>query len=188
MKLAAIPRIFIVAAVLALSALSAPAWAQDDDDNISASHLKAAYDAIGAIKATDPYDAVLPQAASALKNELIQKNPDLVDLIDSVVDKNALALASRRGDLEKEAAKAYARVFSEDELNKIAAFYNSPTGKKLLSDGPIVTREVVKAEQIWQNGIARDLSESSGKDIAAAVNAKAGATPEKSDGSDTTKK
>ena len=173
MKLAAIIRLFVVAAALALSGVSAPVWAQDED-NISASHLKAAYEAMSAIKATDPYDAVLPQAASALKNELIQKNPDLVSLIDSVVDKNALALASRRGDLEKEAAKAYARVFNEEDLNSIAKFYNSPAGKKLLSDGPIVTREVIKAEKIWQNGIARDLSQQSGKDIAAAVNAKAG--------------
>ena len=32
-------------------------------------------------------------------------------------------------------------MFTEDQLNAIAAFYNSDAGKKLLSDGPIVTRE-----------------------------------------------
>ena len=73
-----------------------------------------------------------------------------------------LALASRRAALEKEVARAYANAFSEDELKKITAFYTSPVGKKLLSDGPIVEREVGKAARIWQNGIARDLAQSVG--------------------------
>ena len=36
----------------------------------------------------------------------------------------------------------------KQELNDIAAFYNSDAGKKLLADGPIVTRELVKAADI----------------------------------------
>ena len=32
-------------------------------------------------------------------------------------------------------------------------------GKKLLSDGPIITRELYKAADIWQRGIARDLAQ-----------------------------
>ena len=73
----------------------------------------------------------------------------------------------RRTDLEKEAALAYARVFSEEDLNAIAAFYNSEAGKKLLSDGPIVTRELFKAADIWQRGVARDLAQSVGAKLAA---------------------
>jgi hypothetical protein len=141
--------------------------------DISESHLQAAYGAIDAIGVTDPYDNVLPQAAQALKNELIQKNPNLTDLIDATVEKSALALAGRRADLEKEAATASARVFSEQELKEIADFFNSPTGKKLISDGPIVLREIDKAEQIWQRGVARDLAQNAGTEIAKKAGAKA---------------
>ncbi len=139
----------------AVLAAAAPAFAED----ISDAHLKAAREAVAAIKATDFYDGILPQAAAALKEQMIQKNPDLQEIITSTVDDTALKLAGRRADLEKEAALAYARVFSADDLNAIATFYNSPTGKKLLQDGPIVTREVAKAADIWQRGIARDLAE-----------------------------
>lgn len=143
------------------------------EDQIPESHLKAAHAAITALHATEEFDQVLPQAAAALKAELTQKNPDLVTLISATVDEKALALASRRGDLEREAAKIYARVFSEQELNEITAFYNTDTGKKLLSDGNIVGREVLQAAGIWQRGIARDLAQAVGEHLASVASAKA---------------
>ncbi|RWQ12718.1 MAG: hypothetical protein EOS19_33710, partial [Mesorhizobium sp.] len=73
-------------------------------------HLKAARAAVAAIHATDPFDSILPQAAGALQQQLIQKNPDMQELIGRTVSEKALALASRRADLEKEAALTYAKV------------------------------------------------------------------------------
>jgi hypothetical protein len=142
---------------------ASPSFAQE----ISESHLKAARAAVDAINATDFYDNILPSAAAALKRELIQKNPDLTSEITAIVDAKALELAGRRADLERESAMAYARVLSEEDLNAIAVFYNSPAGLNLLKDGPIVTREVSKAAEIWQNGIARDLAEQVGKELQA---------------------
>ena len=56
------------------------------------------------------------------------------------------------------------KVFSEEELNAIAAFYNSASRQEAARlDGPIVAREVVKAADIWQRGIARDLAAEVGK-------------------------
>ena len=85
----------------------------------------------------------------------------------AIVDKNALALASRRAALETESATDYAKAFSEDELKAIAAFYSSPAGQKLLEKGPEVTAELTRAAQIWQRGIARDLAEAVAKDMEA---------------------
>jgi hypothetical protein len=164
-----IRRFSAVLAASAIVAFSSSAFSQD----ISESHLKAAREAVAAIHATDAFDGILPQAASALESQLIQKNPDLQQLIAKTVSEKALALASRRADLEKEAANAYAKVFSEDELKAIATFYSSEAGKKLLQNGPIVTRELVKAADIWQNGIARDLAVQVGESLAAAAGAKA---------------
>src|SRR5690606_33664743 len=78
----------------------------------------------------------------------------------------ALSLAARRGDLERESALAYARVFSEQQLKEIAEFYNSETGQKLIADGPIVVREIIQAAEIWQRGVARDLARQVGEKIA----------------------
>src|SRR5690606_27964131 len=96
-------------------AVSSPAFSQD----VPESHLKAARAAIAAIHATDSFDNILPNAANALEQQLIQKNPDMQALITSTVGQKALELASRRSDLEKEAALAYAKDFSEQELNDI---------------------------------------------------------------------
>src|SRR4051812_40262254 len=150
-----------IPAAVAFAVLSfvAPAFA---DDAITDSHLKAAHAAVEAIHATEEFDKILPQAAAALKNQLIQKNPDLQELIVKTVDEEAVAIAARRADLEKEAAMSYAKVFSENELKDIATFYSGDTGKKLLESGPIVTRELFKSADIWQRGIARDLAESVG--------------------------
>ncbi|WP_214471136.1 DUF2059 domain-containing protein [Mesorhizobium sp. dw_380] len=162
-----------VLAASAVLAFSSPAFSQD----VPESHLKAARAAVAAIHATDPFDNILPQAAAALESQLIQKNPDMQELIGKTINEKALALASRRADLEKEAALAYAKVFSEKELNDIAAFYNSESGKKLLDSGPTVTRDLVKAADIWQNGVARDLAQQVGETLAAAAKAKAPAAP-----------
>jgi uncharacterized protein len=162
-------RFSAILAASAVFAFSSPAFSQD----VSEGHLKAARAAVAAIHATDPFDSILPQAAGALQQQLIQKNPDMQELIGRTVSEKALALASRRADLEKEAALAYAKVFSEKELTEIAAFYNSDSGKKLLDSGPAVTRDLLKAADIWQNGVARDLAQQVGETLAAAAKATA---------------
>lgn len=141
-------------AAVSMLALAVPAAAQE----VSESHLKAARSAVTALNATGEFDAFLPNAAAQLKGQLIQKNPDLRVLISDTVDAKTLELASRRGDLESEAALIYARVFTEQQLNEITAFYNTETGKKLMADGEIVGRQTLEAAVIWQRGLARDLA------------------------------
>lgn len=156
-------------AAVALSVVWGPAGAQE----ISEDHLQAARAAIAAIKATDDFDNILPRAAQGLKVELIQQSPNLQELINATVDEKALELASRRADLEREAALAYARVFNKEELENITTFYNSPTGKKLLADGPLVTREVFQSAEIWRRGIIRDLANGVTETLQAAVGSQA---------------
>jgi len=162
-------RVRRVIAMLAASAFVAVASAAHAQE-ISEPHLTSARAAIDAINATDQYDTIIPQAAQALMQELIQQNPDLQDLVITTVREKALELSSRRGDLEKEAALVYARAFTQPELDAITAFYTSEPGKKLLAVGPIVARELVKAAEIWQRGVARDLAEAVGSHLEQVVN------------------
>ena len=164
MSLISIARKALFAAAI-LPALTLSSHSQE----ISESHLKAARAAVLAIKATDQFDAILPRAAEALREELLRKDPNLVEQINTIVNDKTVELAGRRSDLETESARAYARVFTEEDLNGIAAFYTSPAGQKLLSDGPIVVRELIKAANIWQEGIARDLAVAVGTELRALV-------------------
>lgn len=166
----------LIAPLAALGILAGLQGANAQD--VSEAHLNAARSAIAAIGATEQFDAILPQAAASLKAELIQKDPNLEELISKTVDDKAIALAARRADLETEAARAYANSFSQADLEAIATFYNSESGKKLIAEGPIVTREVIKAAGIWQNGIGRDLAVGVGETLAAQAKAAAPASEE----------
>jgi uncharacterized protein len=144
----------------------------------SPSHLAAAREAVAAIDTTDQFDEVLINAATQIKAELIVNNPNLQNEISAMVDDNAIALAPRRAALENEIARIYSRVFTEQELREISQFYTSEAGRKLINQGPLATREMMSAADIWANGIVRDLrtaSEAGMRDLAPP--AEAAATP-----------
>jgi len=139
--------------ISSLATASHSALAQEISDD----HLAAARTAIAALGATDQFDNIIPGTAEQLKMNLIRANVDLQEVISTTVDEEALKIVPRRGDLEKEAAQIYAKAFSKEELTAIAEFYTSDAGKKLIENGPLVIREVVKAAEIWSSGMARDL-------------------------------
>jgi hypothetical protein len=154
---------FAMGAVIVIGMSATSAFAAETTP--SASHLKAARSAMSAIGITNPFDNLLPTISMQLKATLIQGSPNYEALINDTVDEQALKIAPRRADLEKEAAMIYAKAFTEEELNQIAAFYETPTGKKLLKDGPISIRELSKAGDIWATGISRDLSKATNDEL-----------------------
>lgn len=143
----------------------APAKAQD----ATPEHLAAARAAVSAIDSTDQFDNILMNAATQIKADLIGNNPNIQSEISDMVDDRALALAPRRGDLENEVARIYARLFTEQELKEIAAFYDSAAGKKLIAQGPVASRDVLAAADVWSNGIVRDLRSSAAEGMASLV-------------------
>ena len=154
-------------AILFSGASMLPAHAQD----VSEAQLAAARDAIASLNVTDRYDNILPNLAERLKAQFIQASPNFQSQISDVVDEAALALAPRRADLEKEAATIYAKSFSIDELKVISTFFNTEAGKKLLTNQPLVNRELVRAAEIWANGISRDLTNQSTEKLRGVIDA-----------------
>ncbi|HEX2148540.1 MAG TPA: DUF2059 domain-containing protein [Pseudorhizobium sp.] len=156
-----------------VASLALPVRAQE----ISEAHLQAARDAISSINATERYDNILPGLAERLKAQFIQATPNFQEQISQVVDEQALALATRRADLEREAATIYAKAFTQEELQSISAFYATEAGKKLLSTGPLVARELTRAAEIWANGISRDLTSQSTEKLRDIIDADAVQAP-----------
>lgn len=146
-------------------------------DDISEAQLQSAQKAIAAIHATDQFDEFLPSTARDLKDELMRKDPNLANIISDTVDEQAMALAKRRADLEKEAARAYAKHFSQAELDQITAFYTSDTGKKLLTEGPVAVRDILSAYDVWRQGVAQDLAANVGKAMAQKLGTQKRAAP-----------
>ena len=165
----------LVAAAIVVAGLGAGSAFADDP---SPEHIKAARATIAAVGATANFDAILPTIAGQIKQQLIQATPNYEAVITEIVDAEAIEIATRRSNLEQEAAKVYAQTFTVEELNAITTFYSSPVGKKLLENGPIAQRELAKAADIWATGISRDLSKASTEAINAKLSAqdKANAT------------
>ncbi|THV24948.1 DUF2059 domain-containing protein [Peteryoungia ipomoeae] len=159
--------IAVVAGSVMLGGLSARA------QDVAPEHLQAARTAISALGVTNRFDAILPNIMERLTMQLIQAYPNLQDEISAKVEEAALKLATRRADLEREAALVYAKAFTEAELQEIANFYSGETGKKLLKDGPIATRELLKAADIWTAGVARDLEKEANESLLQVVQSQA---------------
>lgn len=138
----------------------------------SAEHTTAAKAAIDALAVTKNFDSILLRSAEQIKANLTLANPNFSDEISLVVDDEAIKLASRRADLENEAANIYTKNFSQDELNEIATFYSSETGKKLLKISPGMGRELLRAAEIWGAGITRDLNDAASKTLTEKLNTK----------------
>ena len=138
----------------------------------SAEHIAAAKAAIDALTVTKSFDSILLRSAEQIKANLTLANPNFSDDISIVVDDEAIKLASRRADLENEAANIYTENFTQEELNEIAVFYSSETGKKLLKLSPGMGRELLRAAEIWGAGITRDLNEASSKVLTEKLNSK----------------
>lgn len=143
--------------LLVVSGMGLPATVSAQD--ITSEHLAAARKAIDATNATASFDNILLETAQRIKDQLIGTSPDQLEKINRVVDEEAIALAVRRGDLEAEAARLFANTFSLEELNDIANFFGSETGKKYQSSTPILARELGKAARVWATGINRDLTD-----------------------------
>ncbi|MDN5248739.1 DUF2059 domain-containing protein [Bartonella sp. TP] len=129
--------------------------------------LSLAKRAVAAIHATDQFDNFLPGAASELKSQLVSKDPNSASLISKIVDKQAMALVSRRADLEESAAKIYMKNFTTEELQAIIDFYTGPVGKKLLSTGPETIAELMATFKSWSMDLVRDLAANVNKELEA---------------------
>lgn len=167
---------YLIASLSAFT-IAACSYGYAQAENISDAQLAAAQKAITAVHATDQFDQFLPKTARDLKNELTRKDPNFAQVISDTVDQQALLLAKRRGDLEREAARVYAKNFTEDDLNKISSFYNSDAGKKLLKQGPVAMGDIVQAFQIWRQGIAQDLAANVGKALNEKLGGRSAVTP-----------
>jgi len=147
--------------IAALLALPGAATAQE----ATAEHLAVARKAVDATQSTASMDAILPNLGESAKQQLIANRPDAADQISTLVDEVTISLAGRRGDLEGEVARIYARIFTESELNEIIAFYETDAGKKLIRQTPIIARAMDNATRVWTSGVQRDLQAAVAKKI-----------------------
>ncbi len=149
--------------VAAMMGFSMPSWSQE----ATPEHLAAAREAVSASQSTASLDAILPNLGEQAKGQLIANRPDAADKLNTIVDEATIALASRRGSLEDEVARIYARIFTIEELKQVTTFYQTEAGAKLIRETPVIARSIEEAARVWSAGVQRDLQQEIQKKIEA---------------------
>jgi len=144
--------------VVSLSALSS---AQE----FSESQLDAAKRASSSAPLSKDLDTVLPILVQRVQTRLISLRPDLHAEITSVVQEVALNLAARRADLDSAIALVWARMFTKDELDQIAEFYNSPVGQKFVEIGPEIGATTIQTVDNWSSRVGEELLDKSREEL-----------------------
>jgi hypothetical protein len=89
---------------------------------------------------------VYQQSVSAL----IQANPGQGDQVQSFVEQQLLPeIRAAVPAMMTTLANGYAQVFTEDEIEQIVVFYQSPLGQKLRRARPALLRETLQFGQLW---------------------------------------
>lgn len=161
-------RLLATAAAAALLALAAaPAMAQDPGGTVGAStqetfspaHLAAAQKVIALTDSDVVFDDILPRLADQTRDLFIQSNPSLTVEIEEAAGEAALGLAKRRVELSRTVQLVWARRFSEAELVELAAFFETPAGKRFVENSPIISALSLGAARQWETAIAEAMVE-----------------------------
>jgi uncharacterized protein len=126
-------------------------------EEVTEEHMRLAREVVAASKLTRPFDMILPEIADRAKTTLIRSNPQMQLGIIDVVDRIALDIVERRGQLEEVIAEIWATSFTEDELRELRAFYGSPVGRKFADLFPELLRANMGAAELWGRVISEDL-------------------------------
>lgn len=145
----------IAACLVLLLALSQGAIAQPSD-NIDPKALEAARALIVATKASANMelmvDAMVPSMVEVLKRD---KADIPEDVIAKFVPEFRAEMTKALPQLTEIYARIYAQHFTLQELQDVAKFYDSPLGKKLVTETPLILKETLPIAQQWGEKIGQ---------------------------------
>lgn len=101
------------------------------------------------------FNTLIPGVIEQSKYMFEQQNPNLGNPLREVAAKLRSELAARQAELNNEMAKVYASRFTEKEIKDLLAFYQSPLGRKLITEEPRALDQSMTYAQDW----ARKLSD-----------------------------
>lgn len=144
------------AVAAALAVFTLPVNAQSKP---SAAAMANAQQLVEVTGASTLFNPLIPGVVEQAKLLFLQQNPALAKDLDEVAAKLRSEYASRQAELTKYVASTYAQHFTADELKQLVAFYQSPLGKKLQAQQPLVVESSMKFAQDWANKLSDQVIE-----------------------------
>ena len=138
---------------IALVAFSPAAYSQQP----SAAAIASAKELVAVTSSMTLFTPLITGVVEQAKLLFLQQNPGLSKDLNEISEKLRTDLAPRFVELSDEVAKLYATNFTEPELKALLAFYQSPAGKKLLTQQPKVVDASMKFAQDWANKLSDEV-------------------------------
>ena len=124
----------------------------------SAASMLVAKQLISVTGATTLFNPLIAGVVEQAKLLYLQQNPGLAKDLNEIAAKMRKDLQPRFAEVTNQIAKLYATHFTEQELKAILAFYQSPVGKKLLVQQPVVVDSSMKFAQGWANKLSEQVT------------------------------
>jgi hypothetical protein len=116
----------------------------------------AAKELVTSMKLADQLKTLLPIIMQALKPAIVQNRPEVERDYDALLPLMLEVTNQRIGEYIDVMATIYARNFTADELRQVAAFYQTPTGRKMLEKLPALTQESMMAGQRFGQALSKE--------------------------------
>ncbi len=139
---------------VALTSFAPPLKADEE-----AARLAAAKDLVARIHVEATMKQVLPSMFVQIRNMLVQQNPKIAKDLDEILPRVMEKFFTRLDEIKDPIAAIYARRLSEAELRQVIAFYDTPTGAKLVTMQPDIARESMELGGRWGARIAGEAVE-----------------------------
>ncbi|WP_020178025.1 DUF2059 domain-containing protein [Methylopila sp. M107] len=142
----------------ALAAGVSPAFAQAPEAAApAADQLNAAREVIELSGAANSLKDIVPIFFDEAKQTFSRTRPEIAKDLDEALKAIAPEFEQRRDQLMTDIALVYAQRFSAQELAEIKAFYQTPTGKKLVENLPAILQASYQQTQIWSQKMSQDI-------------------------------
>jgi hypothetical protein len=108
--------------------------------------------------ATKVFSSLIPGVVEQSKLLFLQQNPGLDKDLNEIAAKMRADLAPRLSELNDHVAQVYAQRFTEQELQQLLAFYQSPIGKKMVAEQATVVNSSLHYAQDWANKLSDEVT------------------------------
>jgi uncharacterized protein len=144
-------RLLIVACLLLLLPQAASAQTPSPEA------LSAARKLVTTMKLDEQFKALLPAILFNLRPALTQDRPEIEQDFDALTPVIVNAFEPYYNGMVNDLASVYANNFTLDELNQLLAFYQQPTGQKLLQKSSTIAQQTIQVSQDASRKVSDDL-------------------------------
>lgn len=120
--------------------------------------LKTAQEIVAATGANALFQPLVAGVVEQSKMLYLQQNPGQGAELNAIAAKLRTEYQPRLKEVKEQIAVYYTEHFDEKELQQILTFYQSPVGKKLLTEQPKVAEASMKFAQDWANKLSEEVT------------------------------